>query len=209
LAQPKELTPRARAKRDQIREGAQRVFLERGFAGTSTDAIASEAGVSKQTLYAYYASKEELLVAVMQHLIHEDPQNRIPTADELSFGTSDEVRRSLSSLGEALVANLMQPDYLALIRVVIAETPRLPQLGPLFRSALPERVLANVSAILEGAQRGGVIGTADREAASRMFVGALLTYAVYDGLLVGDRLPQPPTPERIEAVVDLLMKAIF
>jgi TetR/AcrR family transcriptional repressor of mexJK operon len=56
LAQPKELTPRARAKRDQIREGAQRVFLERGFAGTSTDAIASEAGVSKQTLYAYYAS---------------------------------------------------------------------------------------------------------------------------------------------------------
>ena len=209
MAQPKELTPRARAKRDQIREGAQRVFLERGFAGTSTDAIASEAGVSKQTLYAYYASKEELLVAVMQHLIHEDPQNRIPTADELSFDTSYEVRRSLSSLGEALVANLMQPDYLALIRVVIAETPRLPQLGPLFRSALPERVLANVSAILEGAQRGGVIGTADRETASRMFVGALLTYAVYDGLLVGDRLPQPPTPERIEAVVDLFMKAIF
>jgi hypothetical protein len=41
-----------------------------------------------------------------------------------------------------------------------------------------------------------------------MFVGALLTYAVYDGLLVGDRLPQPPTPERIEAVVDLFMKAI-
>ena len=53
-------TPRARAKRDQIRAHAQRLFLARGFTGTSTDAIAAEAGVSKQTLYAYYSSKEEL-----------------------------------------------------------------------------------------------------------------------------------------------------
>jgi TetR/AcrR family transcriptional regulator, mexJK operon transcriptional repressor len=208
LVGSKELTPRARAKRDQIREGAQRVFLERGFAGTSTDAIASEAGVSKQTLYAYYSSKEELLVAVMRYLIHEDPQHRLPTVDEASLGTPEEVRQALHSLAQGLVANLMQPDYLALIRVVIAETPRLPQLGPLFRSALPERVLENVSATLERAQHGGVIEVADREAASRMFVGALLTYAIYDGLLVGDRVPRPPTTERIEAVVDLFMKAI-
>lgn len=88
----------------------------------------------------------------------------------------------------------MQPDYLALIRVVIAETPRLPQLGSLFRSALPERVLGNVSAILEKAREGGVIGTVDTDAASRMLVGALLTYAIYDGLLVGE--------------VDLFMKTI-
>ncbi len=208
MVHSQELTPRARAKRDQIREGAQQLFLERGFAGTSTDAIASEAGVSKQTLYVYYSSKEELLVDVMRHLIHEDPQNRLPTVDEVSLGTSDEVRRALSSLAQGLIANLMQPDYLALIRVVLAETPRLPQLGPLFRSALPERVLANISAILEGAQQGGVIDAVDREAASRMFAGALLTYAILDGLLVGDGPPRPPTTKRIEAIVDLFMGAI-
>lgn len=208
MARAQEPTQRARAKRDQIREGAQRVFLERGFAGTSTDAIASEAGVSKQTLYVYYSSKEELLVDVMRHLVHENSQNRLPTVDEVPLGTPDEVRRTLNSLAQRLIGNLMQPDYLALIRVVIAETPRLPQLGSLFRTELPERVLANVSAILESAQQGEVIEVTDREAASRMFVGALLTYAVYDGLLVGDAPPRPPAPERIEAVVDLYMKAI-
>ncbi len=77
MARSQQLTPRAKAKRDQIREGAQRVFLERGFAGTSTDAIASEAGVSKQTLYVYYASKEELLADVLQHLIQQDPQTQL------------------------------------------------------------------------------------------------------------------------------------
>ena len=42
----------------------------------------------------------------------------------------------------------MQPEYLALTRVVIAETPRLPQLGSLFRAALPgerrQRIVATV-----------------------------------------------------------------
>jgi TetR/AcrR family transcriptional regulator, mexJK operon transcriptional repressor len=184
------------------------VFLERGFAGTSTDAIASEAGVSKQTLYAYYASKEELLADVLRHLIHEDPQSQLPVIEGVVLKTPNEVRRALSFLARRLIANLMQPAYLALIRVVIAETPRLPQLGSLFRSVVPERVLGNVSAILEGGQQGGVIEAVDREAASRMFAGALLTYAILDGLLVGDGPPRPPAPERIEEVVNLFMKTI-
>ncbi len=53
-----------------------------------------------------------------------------------------------------------------------------------------------------------MIGTVDTDAASRMLVGALLTYAIYDGLLIGDGPPRPPEPERIEGVVDLFMKAI-
>jgi hypothetical protein len=102
----------------------------------------------------------------------------------------------------------MQPDYLALTRVVISETPRLPQVGSLFRSAVPERALANVARILESAQNNGVIEEVDTDAASRMFMGALLTYAILDGLLVGEGRPQPPAPEQITAVVDLFMKTI-
>ena len=207
MERSQQLTPRAKAKRDQIREGAQRVFLERGFAGTSTDAIASEAGVSKQTLYVYYASKEELLADVLRHLIHQDSQTQLSVMEEV-LETPDEVRRALSFLARRLIADLMQPDYLALARVVIAETPRLPQLGSLFRSVVPERVLANVSAIIESTQQGGVIEDVDREAASRMFAGALLTYVILDGLLVGDGPPRPPAPGRIEEVVNLFVKTI-
>ena len=208
MVRPQDLSPRARAKRDQIREGAQRVFLERGFAGTSTDAIAAEAGVSKQTLYAYYPSKETLLADVLRHLIHEDPQNQLPEVEEMRLDTREELRSALDSLAKGLIARLMQPDYLALIRVVIAETPRLPQVGYLFRSAVPEQLLGNVVTILNSAQRNGVIGEINADAASRMFMGALLTYAIPDGLLVGDRTPNPPPAQRIEEVVDLLMKAI-
>ena len=208
MVRQQELNLRARAKLEQIRDGAQRVFLERGFAGASTDAIAAEAGVSKQTIYAYYPSKEKLLADVLRHLIHEDPQNLPAAVEELPLDTPGELRRALDSLAQGLIANLMQPDYLALTRVVISETPRLPQVGSLFRSAVPERALANVARILESAQNNGVIEEVDTDAASRMFMGALLTYAILDGLLVGEGRPQPPAPEQITAVVDLFMKTI-
>ncbi len=208
MVRPQELNPRARAKLEQIRDGAQRVFLERGFAGASTDAIAAEAGVSKQTLYAYYSSKETLLADVLRHLIHEDPQNPPAAMEEPPLATPGELRRALDSLAQGLIANLMQPDYLALTRVVLSETPRLPQVGSLFRSAVPERALQNVARILQSAQGNGVVEEVDTDAASRMFMGGLLTYAILDGLLVGEGPPRPPAPEQITAVVDLFMKTI-
>jgi TetR/AcrR family transcriptional regulator, mexJK operon transcriptional repressor len=189
--------------------GAQRLFLDKGFAATSTDAIAAEAGVSKQTLYVYYPSKEELLADVLEHLI-EDGLRGGPslTVEEESPGSRDELWRALDSLARRLISGLMDRDYVALVRVVIAETRRLPHLGRLFRTAVPERVLRTVSALLEAARENGVIGTVDSDAASRAFVGPLLTYVLLDGLFVGDGPPRPPGPERIEAAVHLFMKSV-
>ena len=204
-----ELTPRARAKKEQIRAGAQRLFLDRGFAAAGTDAIAAEAGVSKQTLYVYYRSKDELLADVLEHLVEGGPRGEPPLVVEgAPPGSRDELRRALDSLARGLISGLMDPDYVALVRVVIAETPRLPHLGTLFRAAVPERVLGNVSALLEAARENGVIGAVDADAASRAFVGPLLTYVLLDGLFVGDGPPRPPGPERIGAAVDLFMRSV-
>ena len=204
-----ELTPRARAKKEQIRAGAQKLFLDRGFAATSTDVIAAEAGVSKQTLYVYYPSKEELLTDVLRHLIEDGPRGGPPlTIEVASPGSQDELRRALGSLARRLISSLMDPEYVALVRVIIAETRRLPHLGRLFRSAVPERVLNNVAVLLETARENGLIGAVDTDAASRAFVGPLLTYVLLDGLFVGDGPPRPPGPERVEAAVDLFMKSI-
>jgi TetR/AcrR family transcriptional regulator, mexJK operon transcriptional repressor len=208
LAAEASRTPRARAKRDQIRGHAQRLFLARGFDGTSTDAIAAEAGVSKQTLYAHFPSKEELLADVLRHLIDEDPNHQLLARDRANNATAEEVRQALTVLAQNLIANVMQPDYLALMRVVIAETPRLPHLGSLFRATVPERVLGHIRAILESGQASGVIVPGDTDAASRMLAGAMLTYAFHDGLLVGDGPPRLPAPERVEAVVQLFVRLL-
>ena len=203
-----ELSPRARAKRDQIRDGARRLFLRRGFADATTDAIATEAGVSKQTLYVYYPNKEELFADVLSHLIRQGPPGPLlPTAPP-DLATVADLRRALGTIALQLIARFMQPEYLALMRVVFSETPRAPGVGALFRSAVPERVLGGVAAILAAGQAKGIVRELDRDAAARMLVGPLLTYAILDGLLIGDGPPRLPAPERIESIVDLFTRAV-
>src|SRR3984957_19469004 len=52
-------------KAESILAAARRKFLASGFGAVSMDAIAREAGASKATLYAYFASKEELFGAMV------------------------------------------------------------------------------------------------------------------------------------------------
>ena len=209
VATTEELGPRARAKRDQILSGARTVFLRDGFAAASTDAIAAEARVSKRTLYVYYPSKEELFADVMRKLTIENPQMRgLETIEEMSPGSEEELRRDLLELAQKIVTTMMQPDYLALLRTTIADTHRFPQLGGLFRATVPERALRSFAVFIERGRERGVVGTdVDGNAAARMFVGPLLTYAVLDGLLA-EGPPHPPAREKIEEIVDHYMKAI-
>ncbi|MBM5573819.1 TetR/AcrR family transcriptional regulator [Deefgea sp. CFH1-16] len=53
------------AKRQQILDGARRIFIELGFASSSVEKIAKAAGVAKGTIYNYFDSKEALFVALI------------------------------------------------------------------------------------------------------------------------------------------------
>lgn len=205
------MSPRSRAKREQVRVAARRLFLERGYAGTTVDAISQEAGVSKATVYGHYPGKEELLVAVLGEMISEGPRAWPPApAGRGPLGGEEELRAELATLARTMVSTFMRPDYLALVRVIIAETPRFPRIGELWRRTVPARGLEGVSEVLRRAREGGVVevSEADLETAARMFMGSLLTYVVVDGLVVGDGPPLVPGPERIERTVDMYMKAI-
>ena len=209
VTKTEELDPRARAKRDQILSGARRVFLRDGFAAASTDAIAAEAKVSKRTLYVYYPSKEELFAGVMRDMTIENPQTRaLESIEEISPASEEELRRDLLELGRKIIATMMQPDYLALLRTTIADTHRFPQLGGLFRASVPERAMRSFAVFIEKGRELGVVGPdVDGDPAARMFVGPLLTYALLDGLFA-EGPPRPPARVKIEEIVDLYMKAI-
>ena len=52
--------------RSALLDAAARVFVERGFAGASIEAIAAEAGYTRGAFYSNFSSKEELFVALLQ-----------------------------------------------------------------------------------------------------------------------------------------------
>ncbi|HEX9070162.1 MAG TPA: TetR/AcrR family transcriptional regulator [Ktedonobacterales bacterium] len=199
---------RTEKTRESILAAAQRLFLERGFQATSTDAILAEAGVSsKETLYRYFASKEELFAAVLGHLTTEQPDFSARFAALSPPRDFRALRESLTTAAREILTLMCQPSYLALWRTMMAEAPRFPQLGAAFYSAIPQRGFTLVGSLLRAASEQRIIVEADFEAVARMLLGGLLSYAVTE-LLVPGQETQPPSPDRADAMVDIILSAL-
>ena len=201
------VTPRERTKQAQIRDGARRVFLANGFAATSTDAIATKAGVSKQTLYVYYRTKEQLLVDVLQDIVGQLPDVSSTIAAGGPVDSPKALRSCLMSLARELVAHWMQPDYVAFMRLVFAEIPRMAQLSELWQQAIVAKVIGTTTTLLETARANGIARFGNTDAAVRLFIGPLVTFVVLEGLGTAEP-PRRPSDRVVKQIVDLYLEAI-
>lgn len=87
------------AARRAITAAALRLFVQGGYARTSIDDIAAGAGVARRTVYNYFDSKGELLVAVLDERIVAD-RERSQSDDHARFAATEDPREALSILGE-------------------------------------------------------------------------------------------------------------
>ena len=60
-------TEKKRSARERILETAERLFYAEGIRAVGVDRIIAEAGVAKMTLYNHFASKDDLILAALQH----------------------------------------------------------------------------------------------------------------------------------------------
>ena len=202
-------TPRAQAKRDAIHAAAQALFLRHGFAGASMDAIALAANVSKQTLYRYYQNKEALFVAVLEQLALDHlSEPALLAARDTPMDSRATLEHALTLWAQLTITHILQPAYIGLLRLLIAELPRFPQLGARFFHAVPQQGGAFLRTLLESARRHGVIAVDDVELAIRLLAGPLLTYLFSHGLLTADDVRQPPSAEQVAALVRLALVGI-
>jgi TetR/AcrR family transcriptional regulator, mexJK operon transcriptional repressor len=153
------------SKAESILAGAKRAFLTGGFGAVSMDTVAREAGVSKATVYAYFAGKEELFGAVIERECEHYFASFAPR--ELD---PEDVRASLTVLGRRFLELLLSPDGSALYRIILAEVIRFPGLGEVFWRAGPERQRLQIEAYLKSAIASGTLTLADTRLAAEQFV---------------------------------------
>ncbi len=123
----------AQFKQETILQAALDLFLEQGYARTSMDTVAARAGVTKQTVYRYYPSKEELFVAVMAH---------IQATEEPLYTMGDgALAIELNLFGRDLLAFHLSPPALGVYKLMVSEGAKERLLQP-FMQAGPKRVLA-------------------------------------------------------------------
>src|SRR5215471_20117087 len=91
------------SKRRQILDGARKVFMDLGFDGASMGEIARAAGVSKGTLYVYFADKHRLFEAIVEEEALEKGQV------EFNFDPARDVPTTLREFGRTYIATLCRP----------------------------------------------------------------------------------------------------
>ncbi len=156
------------SKAESILAAAKRTFLASGFGAVSMDTIAREAGVSKATVYAHFAGKEELFGAV----IGRECERFLAS---FSAGELDprDVRASLTVLGRRFLELVLSPDGIALHRIILAEVTRFPMLGEVFWRAGPERQRVQIEGFLQSAAASGTLSFHDTRLAAEQFLSLI------------------------------------
>jgi len=142
---------RKEARPQELLEAALALFVERGFAATRLDEVATRAGVSKGTLYLYFSSKEELFKAVVRQTL----------AAEIAEG--ERVVASFpGTAGHALVEVLTEwwsrihaSTASGVFKLVITEMQNFPELAEFYAEEVVKPGCALVARMLERGIREG------------------------------------------------------
>lgn len=201
-AAPKRGRPKDPDKRLAILESAKALFVEQGYAGTSMDAIAKAAGVSKLTLYSHFGHKEDLFQQCVMSKCEEhapdalyDPKSDLP------------LRQRLLSIGAAFNELLFSEEAVKFFRMMAGEARQTGKLGRLFHAAGPQRTLDQFDELLAAAVRSGELDVRDRQRAGNHFF-SMLRGDHHMRVIMGEPLPPASELRKHTAdVVDVFLKA--
>jgi TetR/AcrR family transcriptional regulator, mexJK operon transcriptional repressor len=190
-------------KAESILDAATRTFLAAGFGAVSMDRIAREAGVSKATVYAHFAGKEDLFGAMIGRVC----ERRFGAFPATELDPAD-MRGSLTTLGRRFLELLLSPEAIGLHRIIIGEVARFPQLGEVFWRAGPERNYRQIEAFMRGAAECGALDLGDPRRAAEQFVGLVRGEMQLRHLLkLESEAPAAAIDAAVAAAVDTFLRA--
>ena len=195
--------PKDPAKRRAILDAAKTLFLSHGYANTSMDAVAAEAGVSKLTVYSHFNDKETLFSsAVMAKCEEQLP----PLFFELPAGIP--VEKVLLNIARGFHQLINSDESVNLHRLMMALGTQDPKLSQIFFDAGPERMVQGMERLLKRIDETGALSIdLPRNAAEHFF--CLLKGAGNFRLLYccGEPLSEEASESHVQEVVGLFMRA--
>src|SRR5258705_10612092 len=152
------------SKRRQILDGAHKVFLDLGFDGASMGEIARAAGVSKGTLYVYFADKNHLFEAIVEE------ESLAQGKAAFNFDPARGVETTLREFGQAYIQLLCRPGGGSAIRTVMAIAERMPDVGRRYYEHVLEKTISRLAFCLEAHVKAKDLAIDDCQLAASQFM---------------------------------------
>jgi AcrR family transcriptional regulator len=158
--------PFKQERRAAILKAAAEIFFAGGYEGASMSKICERVGGSKQTVYNYFHTKQELFITLIEEVSAEALQPLAPSRLAM-----DDPAHTLAEVGRRYLQIIMSPTALNLYRTVVADSRRFPEIAQIFFEHGPGRATIRLAEALTFYRDKGQISVADPALAAEQFIG--------------------------------------
>jgi AcrR family transcriptional regulator len=188
-------------RRQQIIEAALKVFSIKGFhKATNKDIAQAAGGISPGLIYWYFKDKEDLFLsiireraAIFQLVDHPEWLMELPP------------REGLALIGRTYLSVFKVPGNVAIIRIMVAEAIRFPQIAEMFYKQVASRFLGLLSQYLQRQVDLGRLRPHDTMIAARSFLGMFVVNVVAREILRDPSAVATPDEQLIATVLDIFL----
>lgn len=197
-------TRRKDARPQELLTAALSVFVERGYAATRLDDVATLAGVSKGTLYLYFPSKEDLFRAVVR-------ENLLPVLDEAEQAIDAFEGHTADLLREFILGwwqRIGDTPLSGLTKLMMAESGNFPEVAKFYHDEIISRSDALVIRMLERGMARGEFRRVDAARAHMVIVAPILMLTLWKHSFDQCRAEPISPPDYLATVIDLVMHGL-
>lgn len=195
---------RKEARPEEITAAALELFSERGYAATRLEDVAARAGVSKGTLYLYFANKEELFKAVLREGFISPLAEMRDTVQRYEGPTFDLVEMLVRGWWEHVGATRLS----AIPKLMVAEARNFPDVARFYVDEVVRPGREAIAAIVRRGVERGEFRRVDPRIAGQLLVAPLFMVAIWGNSLAvctADRIDPLPL---LEAHIEMLRHAL-
>lgn len=172
--------PKDMEKRAAILASAKTLFVDRGYTGTSMDAVAASAGVSKLTVYSHFGDKDHLF----RQAVRERSQELLPEQLYLP-DPGIGLRQALLKIARHHAQLMNSVETIGVWRTITSDcSSRGPRMGRMLWEEGPQRVQTLLTGLFAGQVRAGMLDIPDPSRAATQFM-ALLKGDLYFRRMLG------------------------
>jgi AcrR family transcriptional regulator len=193
---------RSDARPAELTRAALGLFAEKGYAATRLEEVAARAGVSKGTIYRYFANKEALFDAVVREAV--TPRFvEMSALFEVYEGSSIEFLRMLMQVAK----RTLEGPTPSMLRLVIGESGNFPELARMWADLVAGRMMGLVERVLLRGMERGEFREVDAKAHVPLVMAPIVAIAVARLSLSGTPVQFDPDSV-LDAHVEMLLRGL-
>lgn len=195
---------RKEARPEEITAAALELFSERGYAATRLEDVAARAGVSKGTLYLYFANKEELFKAVLREGFISPLAEMRDTVQRYEGPTFDLIEMLVRGWWQHVGATRLS----AIPKLMVAEARNFPDVARFYVDEVVHPGREAIAAIVRRGVERGEFRPVDPRVAGQLLIAPLFMVALWGNSLAvctPDRIDPLPL---LEAHIEMLRQGL-